>query len=216
MLKIWKPQNVQATFAAAIVLMTLISVLATTPVSAETAIVAEQPTVDAPGKKKVEAQIVKLAEGSVLLPVPGDWKPVKPRSNIIRYEFSIPAVKGDETPGRMTITAAGGGVEANIARWAGQFQTSAGKPLGDGAKKVEEKNVGGLKVHVIDLTGDFQDSPRGPFGPKVSRPSYRMLAVIIPLKKGGTWFIKSYGPQATMKRAEKDFAAMVEGLKHLP
>lgn len=170
-------------------------------------------------KKETEPQIVKLADGKLELPVPGNWKAVKPKSRIVQHEFAIAPAKSDDAPGRMTIMAAGGGVEANIARWEGQFKSADGGPLGDDAKKIEKKTIGDLTVHVVDLTGDFQDSPRGPFGPKVSRPDYRMLAAIVPLsnvpggKGGGTWFIKTYGPRTTMNVAEKDFAAMVEGMK---
>jgi len=172
-------------------------------------------TVDAEAKN-VEPQDIELADGKLVLPVPGDWKTVKPKSRIIRHEFSIPAAKEDKTPGRMTIMAAGGGIEANIARWAGQFQTAEGKPLGDDDKKVTEKKVGDLEVHLVDLTGTYNDSMRGPFGPKVKRPGYRMLAAIIPLKQDGTWFIKFYGPQATVKAAEKAFQKMIDGMTHAP
>lgn len=173
-------------------------------------------------QKEVPPQILKLAKGKLLLPVPGDWKPVDPRSRIIQHEYSVEPAKGDDTGGRMTIMAAGGGVEANIQRWVGQFKNSDGGPIGDEAKKIQKKNIGNVPVHVVDLAGDFQDSPRGPFGPKVNRPNYRMLAAIIPLsdvsqvKAGGTWFIKFYGPKATIEAAEKSFAKMVEGVKLAP
>ena len=45
-----------------------------------------------------------------------------------------------------------------------------------------------------------------------------MLAAIIPLSEvaqvqgGGTWFIKLYGPKATLQAAETSFAKMVEGV----
>jgi len=198
------------------VTMALLAYAPTTVCAEETVPVVE------PTTKKVEPQIVKLAEGKLLLPVPGAWEIVKPRSRIIHYEFSIAGAQGNATAGRMTIMPSGGGVEANIVRWVGQFHTSGGKPLGDNAKKIEEKQVGKLKIHLVDLSGDFQDSPRGPFGPKINRPGYRMLAAIIPLrdhaqgKGGGTWFVKLYGPQATIKAVEKDFAKMVEGVKYVP
>lgn len=181
--------------------------------------VAEKPAVAGSAKKEgsatknAEPQIIKLADGKLLLPVPGNWKVVKPRNRIIHHEFAIAPAKSDETPGRMTIMPSGGGIKANIARWEGQFKSSDGKPLGDDAKKIEEKKIGDLTVHVVDLTGDYQDSMRGPFGPKVNRPGYRMLAAIVPLQDGGTWFIKAYGPKATMKASEKGFAKMIEGMK---
>ncbi|MGI9430451.1 MAG: hypothetical protein ACR2NM_17455, partial [Bythopirellula sp.] len=141
---------------------------------------------------------------------------------IIQHEFSVDPAKGDETGGRMTIMAAGGGVAANIDRWVSQFKDSAGGPIDDDAKQVEKKKIGDVTVHVVDLQGDFQDSPRGPFGPKINRPGYRMLAAIIPLSDvarqqgGGTWFIKLYGPKATIKAAEKSFATMVGGVQLAP
>ena len=194
----------------------------TLDVQAKEAAVADKPADSGSAKKKVEPQWIKLAEGKLLLPVPGDWKKVKPRNRIIHHEFSISAAEGDDTAGRMTIMPSGGGVEANITRWVGQFKTSDGKPLGNDAKKIEEKLIDKLKIHLVDLQGDFQDSPRGPFGPKVNRPGYRMLGAIIPLsdhpqgKGAGTWFVKFYGPKATVKAAEKAFAAMVEGVKYTP
>jgi hypothetical protein len=165
-------------------------------------------------------QPIELAGGKLRLPVPADWKRVDPRNRIIQHEFSIAAAPGDTTPGRMTIMAAGGGVEANLARWAGQFQTAGGQPLGEDAQKIEVKKIGALTVHLVDLTGDFQDQPRGPFGPKVNRPNTRMLAAIVPLSEirpgGGTWFIKLYGPQATIDAAAKSFATMVADLELVP
>ncbi len=213
MFKFWKRRNLLVAVAIAMAFVTFVP---TTVRAEEAATVVETAT------KKVEPQIVKLADEKLLLPVPGNWKVVKPRSRIIHHEFSIAAAEGDDTAGRMTIMPSGGGVEANIARWVGQFKTSDGKPLGDDAKKIEEKQIGKLKIHLVDLTGDFQDSLRGPFGPKVNRPGYRMLAAIIPLsvhpqgKGGGTWFVKLYGPQATVKAAEKEFAAMIEGVTYAP
>ncbi len=200
----------QSTAPKRFALLFVVSLFTANLVHAEETAVAEKPVAkkEESAAKSVEPQVLELAGGKLLLPVPGDWKVVKPRSRIVHHEFSIAAAKGDDTPGRVTIMPSGGGIKANIARWEGQF-----KSLSDDAKKIEEKKIGDLTVHVVDLTGDYQDSPRGPFGPKVDRPGYRMLAAIVPLKEGGTWFIKSYGPKATMKAAEKGFAVMIEGVK---
>ena len=165
-----------------------------------------------PATVSEQPQLLKLAEGKLQLPVPGNWKSVKPRSRIIQHEFSIPVAEEDETPGRMTIMAASGGLEANIVRWSRQFQTPEGKPLGEDATKVHEQKVSGLVVHQVDLSGNYQDKPRGPFGPTVNRPGYRMLGAIIPTTGEGTWFIKVYGPPATIDAAAKNFEAMIGGL----
>lgn len=194
--------------------------LASTVAHAEDAVVADKPTAKGSAKKNgsatkfVEPQVLKLADGKLLLPVPGNWKVVKPRNRIIYHEFAIAPAKSDDAPGRMTIMPSGGGIKANIARWEGQFKSSDGKPLGDEAKKIEKKEIGGQTVHVVDLSGTFIDSVGGPFsGKKIDRPNYRMLAAIVPLEEGGTWFIKSYGPKATMSVAQKDFEKMIAGIK---
>lgn len=159
-----------------------------------------------------EPQVLELAEGRLQLPVPAKWKSVEPKSRIIQYEYSIPAAGDDKTPGRMTIMAASGGLEANITRWVGQFQTTEGKPLGDDDKKIEKKEIAGLEVHQVDLAGNYQDKPRGPFGPTVNRENYRMLAAIVPTAGQGTWFIKLYGPRETIGAAKKQFDAMIAGI----
>lgn len=74
-------------------------------------------------------QVVDLAQGALQLPLPVAWKKGTPRSRIVEHEFTLPKAEGDQEDGRLTIMSAGGGVEANIARWEAQFQTSNGKPL---------------------------------------------------------------------------------------
>jgi len=170
------------------------------------------PLVAKAAESTAEPQILGLAEGHLQLPVYGGWKKVKPRSRIVQYEFSIPSIGDDEMPGRMTIMAASGGLEANIARWVGQFRSGEGNPLGKDAKRVEKKKIGGLEVHLVDLAGDYQDKPGGPFGPSVNRPNYRMLAAIVPTEGRGTWFIKLYGPQKTISAAKKHFDEMLDGI----
>lgn len=177
---------------------------------------AQQPTTDPAGSTTTDSekpQPLELAEGAVQLKVPGDWKAVEPRSRIISHEYSIPAAEDDDENGRMTIMSAGGSVEANINRWISQFQTGEGKPLAEDRKKLEEKTIKGQKVHLVDLRGNFQDQPRGPFGPTVSRSDYRMLAAIVPTESDGTWFIKFYGPEETVTAAEAGFRSLVESIE---
>src|SRR5450432_3402808 len=42
-------------------------------------------------------------------------------ATMVEHEFAIPASKGDSADGRLTVMAAGGGIDANIDRWYGQF-----------------------------------------------------------------------------------------------
>jgi len=134
------------------------------------------------------ADEMELAEGKLVVTTPESWTKKMPRSRIIEHEYEIPAVEGDENPGRMTVMGAGGSIEANIDRWAGQFDLKGGKP------KKEETKIAGQKVYLVDLSGTYKDTPpgAGPFsGAKpILRENYRMLAAIIATEKDGNYFVK--------------------------
>ena len=73
--------------------------------------------------------------------------------------------------------------------------------------KVEKKTVGGSEVHVVDLAGTYKDTPGGPFagGKTTLREDWRMLGAIIVTKDAGNYFLKLYGPKATITENEKGF-----------
>ncbi len=154
---------------------------------------------------------IEFAGGHMQVKAPPGWVRKAPLTSIVEHEFALPAVKPDANDGRMTLMAAGGGVEANIDRWYGQFTQPDGGSTRDRAK-VKQIKVGGADVHLVDISGTFKDQ-RGPAAPAVERPKYRMLGAIIPTKGAGTYFIKVYGPERTMAENEKAFLAMIESLQ---
>ena len=160
------------------------------------------------------AEDVTVGEGKVTFKSPEGWEKKEPRIRIVEAEFAIPAAKGDEQPGRMTVMGAGGSVEANIDRWIGQFEQADG---GDTKKaaKIEKLKVNGQNVHYVDVSGTYRDMPGGPFagGKAVLREDYRMLAAIIETEKAGNYFFKFYGPKATVAENEKAFRELVDSLK---
>lgn len=163
------------------------------------------PAQDKPGKA------FTIGEGKLTFTAPAGWTEKKPAINFIEAEYSIPPVQGDENPGRLTATGAGGSVEDNVKRWADQFagEGGAAKP------KVDKLTVGGAEIQLVDLAGTYKDSPGGPFasGKTVMRNNYRMLGAIIQTKDKGNYFLKLYGPKATIDENEKPFHEMVKSLK---
>lgn len=157
------------------------------------------------------ADEMELAEGKLVVTTPESWKKKTPKSRIIEHEFEIPPVEGDELAGRMTVMGAGGSIDDNISRWIGQFDLKGNKP------KKEETKVAGQKVYLVDLAGTYKDTPpgAGPFsGAKpIFRENYRMLAAIIATEKDGQYFIKFYGPKATVAKNEEAFKKMIDSLK---
>jgi len=100
----------------------------------------------------------------------------------------------------------GGGIQANIDRWLGQFE-------GTPESKTEEKEMGGKKVVLLTAKGTFLETApgAGPFsgGPKTAKPDYTMLAAILPSDQGAV-FLKLTGPDksvAAMKEAFDKFVA---------
>ena len=161
--------------------------------------------------KPAEPQKMELAEGKLELTVSGDWKKVAPKSRIVEFEFSVPAIEGDEQPGRVTVMGAGGGIEANIDRWIAQFSQPDGGETKARAK-IDEKTIGGQKVYVVDIAGTYDDRP--PFaGNGVMREKYRMLSMIIETEKLGNYFVKFYGPEATVEKNKGAFDEMVKSLQ---
>jgi hypothetical protein len=156
-----------------------------------------------------------LAGGALSLEAPAGWKRVPPKSGIVETEFSIPAEEGDEQPGRMTVMGAGGGVQANVDRWYGQFTQPDGSATKDKATTKAVK-ISGCTVTLVDVAGTYKDSPGGPFagGKTIDRPAYRMLAAIVEPddKNKGSYFLKFYGPAKTVAKHADGFRTMVEGM----
>jgi hypothetical protein len=161
-------------------------------------------------------QAVTIGDGHLKLTPPADWVKKEPRSRIIDHEFEVPAAEGDERPGRVTIMGAGGSVDDNIDRWAGQFSQPDGASSRDKAK-IRKFTAAGQEVTLVDLSGTYSDKA-GPFvqGPGIQRPHYRLLGAIIETKHDGqptgNYYVKLYGPTKTVSGQEVAFTKMLEGM----
>ena len=143
--------------------------------------------------------------GAVQLTAPESWIRKAPRSGFVLAEFGLPQAEGDTTEGRLTVTAVGGSIEANVARWRDQF---GGKPDQESQEEIE---VSGVPVTLIDLAGAYDEQHMG-MGPTEHLPGYRMQAAIF--SAGGQQFIiKGYGPEKTMAAHADEFLALIRSLK---
>lgn len=162
--------------------------------------------------KSAAERTFTIGEGKLAFTAPAGWTKKDPASRIVEAEFAIPPSKGDETPGRLTAMGAGGSVESNIDRWVGQFVGEGGAAA---KPKIDKLTVGGQEVQIVDLAGTYKDTPGGPIagGKTVMRENYRMLGAIIQTKDAGNYFLKLYGPKATIGEAESKFHELVKSLK---
>ncbi|GIW93178.1 MAG: hypothetical protein KatS3mg110_1219 [Pirellulaceae bacterium] len=163
-------------------------------------------------------RVIRLGEGRLVLEAPPSWKAVRPQTRIVEYEFQVLDPKDETVKARVTIMGAGGGVEANIARWVDQFEQPDGSSTKD-KTKVETSEKAGARIYIVSITGTYKDRPGGgPFTntPIVPRPGYRMLSAIIVTPKFGHYYIKMVGPEKTVTAHEEAFRQMVQSLKIQP
>ena len=156
---------------------------------------------------------VAVAKGNIQFAASGTWKSVTPKSRMLEFELQIPKVGDDENNGRLTIMGAGGEIDANISRWKGQFTQPDGSDTSD-KTKLAEKTIADQTVHLVDISGTYLESVGAPMsGKKIERDNYRMLAAIIETDSNGKYFVKFYGPKATVDKNAKAFKKMIESLK---
>lgn len=136
---------------------------------------------------------------------PAGWTKERPTSSMRKAQLSAP---GKDGKGAAEVTffyfgpSSGGGVQANVDRWLGQFQDRKND-------KKEEKTVNGIKITYVSTEGTFLTGP--PFGgPKTPVANSGLLGAIVEGKLGSV-FIKMTGPLPTVDGAAAGFKGMVEG-----
>jgi len=97
----------------------------------------------------------------------------------------------------------GGGTQANVDRWLGQFQ----EPRDQIQAKVDSATVGRHKVTYVSAAGTYKSGMPG--GPQTPNPGYALLGAIIEAEQGSV-FVKMTGPKETTEPATGAFKKMVE------
>jgi hypothetical protein len=142
---------------------------------------------------------------------PARWE-AKPGSGMRAATYIIPAAKGDSEGGECAVFVnIGGGVDANIKRWIGQFEQPDGSSSEAKAKQNKE-TINGLPVTTVDLTGTFKGG--GPAMGQTSgpKPNYRLLGAIVEGPQGEV-FLKFTGPAKTVAAAQEEFQTMLKSVK---
>lgn len=159
--------------------------------------------------KEGKAETVSVFGDEMTVPV--GFKRVKPKSGLLEHEFEVSAGEGDDAAtARLTMMPAGGGVEANIVRWKGQF--TGGDPEKQTSKEIK---VGDWAVHLVDVSGSFSERVGGgPFagGRVVVREDYAMAGAILAHPTGRLYFLKMIGPSKVIKENREEFVKMVKSL----
>ena len=160
------------------------------------------PTLSAADKTK------KVMAKDITLNVPTTWKQSPASNNLRTAQFAIPKVEGDRDDAELVVYffgGAGGGVNANLERWSGQFQPGGKK------QKIYKGESKQGEYYLLDITGVYNK----PIGPPINRqtnptPGYQMLAVVLMVKDKGNYFLKLTGPQKTVAAASKALRVAID------
>ena len=143
---------------------------------------------------------------------PAEWtsKPSPSSMRVAQWELS-----GDDAPAEVVIfyfgEGGGGGVDANLDRWFGQFEQPDGSSTREKAT-ITERSVNGLELTIVDMRGTFV-APVRPGAPQRNhRLGHRMIAAVV---EGGTgpWYVRVLGPEATVTKWKASVDAFLASLR---
>jgi hypothetical protein len=142
------------------------------------------------------------------------WQREPVRSAMRLDQYRLPRAAGDGEDGELVIFGAGigGGIEANIARWRGQFTAADSQPVPDSAVRQEAFEANGLKITVVDITGQYAGGMSMGSTSAPTKENYRMLGAITETP-GGPCYIKALGPDKTIEEHRAEFMDFLRSIK---
>lgn len=142
---------------------------------------------------------------------PEAWTSTQPSSSMRVFQFTVPGATL-ELSAEMAVfyfgEGMGGGIQANIDRWKGQFEKLTGE-------NTEKRRVNGIDVVIVTLKGVYQPSG-GPMMASQGPPleDFAVLGAIVAAPQGPVFF-KMTGPQETIDHAREDFNQLISSLHNI-
>jgi hypothetical protein len=143
---------------------------------------------------------------------PDGWISETPTSSMRQAQYRIPRAEGDVEDAELTVfffRGGGGGVQANVDRWIGQFSKTDGSPANDTARTTH-KTAHGIPLTIVDVTGTYDGGMSMQKEPAL-KPNYRMLAAVAEAADG-PWFFKLTGPAKTVLKWQPGFDAFLDSI----
>jgi hypothetical protein len=152
----------------------------------------------------VAADPVEFGVGSFAFSRPAGWGWIVPASPMRKAQLSVPGSSGGDA-GEVTFfhfgAGQGGGVQANVDRWFGQFR--------NGSTRQNVETIGTTRVTFVEAEGTFLSGMPGTS--PTPRDGFAMRGAILEDAVGGDVFVKMTGPLVVVKAAEAEFRAMISG-----
>ncbi len=144
---------------------------------------------------------VEFQVGGFSFARPSGWGWVVPTSSMRKAQLEVVGEGGAKADVTFFHFGAGqgGGVQANVDRWFGQFQN---------AKTAQnEATLGGVRVVFVQAAGTFSSGMPG--GPTTPLANYALRGAILEDKEKGDVFVKMTGPASLVESAWVAFEGMV-------
>jgi hypothetical protein len=138
---------------------------------------------------------------------PPRWEKVPNPSSMRLATYRIPHAAGDAEDPELSVSQAGGSVEANAQRWIDQFDAEARK----GARRTTRK-VNDLDVTIVEVEGTFGGGMSKDRG---EEEGFMLLGAIV-ATRGMPHFFKLTGPAKSVKAARSEFDALVASISVPP
>lgn len=152
--------------------------------------------------------------GALQYSVPEGWITQVPSSSMRKAQFLLPKEGNDPEDAQLVLFhfgGEGGSVDANLERWAGEFDQADGRATKD-VMVTSTRTVNDMKVTEVSMSGRFVPSQMPGQQPKSPRDDWSMLGAIVE-SPSGPYFAKLTGPKATVARWEASFRQWVSSLK---
>ena len=152
--------------------------------------------------------------GALAFSAPPGWVSETPTSSLRKAQYRLPHVDSDVEDASLVVYFFGGGggsAQANIERWAGQFEQPDGSSS-SAALRSEAREVNGMKTTEVELSGTYVAETAPGSGEHVRKEDWRMLAAIVEASEG-PYYVKLVGPQATVARWEANYRTFLSGMK---
>jgi hypothetical protein len=157
-------------------------------------------SVDPVGAQMAGLGVPAAGETSLEWQAPARWQ-LAPNASAMRLAtYRVPRAPGDPDDAELSITQAGGSIDANAARWIGQFDAA-----GQNSARRSTRKVGPLEVTMVEVQGAYSAA----MGKELaSRSGWALLGAIV-ATPGTPHFFKLTGPAKTVRSARAEFDAMI-------
>ena len=145
--------------------------------------------------------------GGIRWTVPARWNVGADRPMRVGT-YAIPAADGDAEGAECAAyyfgADQGGDVQANVERWATQFEGVTGRVQ-------TTSEIAGMKVTNVLITGTYL-APSGPMmQSQGKKENYRLIGAIVGAPEGNVFF-KCTGPDKTVEAAKAEFNTLIESI----